>query len=178
MKRFLRNLAAAALVLLALAFAALWVRSHFVVDRIAGTTSARRHLDVISCKGTLDLRVAYPYPYREAFEWQQSEAFVPRRGPWYALGFAFERGSIAFAPLHTGPADFPPAPYLILRVPNGFLVAAFAAYPARRAWVARRRRRERFLREQRLCVRCGYDLRASSGRCPECGTDFARPLSA
>jgi hypothetical protein len=33
---------------------------------------------------------------------------------------------------------------------------------ARRRFLARRR-------EQNLCVECGYDLRASAGRCPECG---------
>jgi hypothetical protein len=51
-------------------------------------------------------------------------------------------------------------PYLTPIVP----CAALPAVILIRAW----RRRRRF--RSGLCARCGYDLRASQGRCPECGT--------
>ncbi len=57
----------------------------------------------------------------------------------------------------------------ILRMPHWFVVLLAAILPAWRfGGFARRRRRYRL--EHGLCVHCGYDLRGTPERCPECGT--------
>jgi len=67
------------------------------------------------------------------------------------------------------PTARPPRDYA---VPYWWLIAAGAALPfGRLAWVGlgwNRRRRSR-RRAAGLCTACGYDLRATPGRCPECG---------
>jgi hypothetical protein len=50
--------------------------------------------------------------------------------------------------------------------PAWLIVVVAAVLPAR--WLATSVRRRRASRLG-LCLRCGYDLRASGGRCPECG---------
>jgi hypothetical protein len=52
-------------------------------------------------------------------------------------------------------------------IPFWALLTLFAVYPSVRAW---RRRRTHALSDQCRCAFCGYDLRASKERCPECGT--------
>jgi hypothetical protein len=57
----------------------------------------------------------------------------------------------------------------MVAAPYWFLCLVFACLPAWRA-VAERRRLVRERRQRRgLCPRCGYDLRATPGKCPECG---------
>jgi hypothetical protein len=66
-------------------------------------------------------------------------------------------------------------PFTVVRIPLwhfGVIFATLAILLGWRAW------RRRDLVAPRRCRKCGYDLRASVGRCPECGEEFATGLSA
>lgn len=54
--------------------------------------------------------------------------------------------------------------------PAWLAFAVTFALPAARIVPIYRTLRRRRLRDAGLCERCGYDLRATTGRCPECGT--------
>ncbi len=82
-------------------------------------------------------------------------------------GFALASGSTP------GPADSYEPPvrqpfhyYQLLRIPYWFLMISLLLPFARWAFLLHRRRR--WVRTGH-CAACGYDLRASVGRCPECG---------
>jgi hypothetical protein len=57
--------------------------------------------------------------------------------------------------------------------PTVFLAAAAAMLPA--MWVIRNVKRRKW-RQSGFCAACGYDLRATPDRCPECGTIPAKTI--
>ena len=63
-----------------------------------------------------------------------------------------------------------------LEMPCWFLVIVTGSLPAFRiAGIYYRRQRNRRRQQHGLCPACGYDLRATPDRCPECGTATKAP---
>jgi hypothetical protein len=93
-------------------------------------------------------------------------------GPYYSsapraqflpTGSWLQRRGFGFAPA-TQPWD----PDLVVSLPNWFLAAMLAILPSLQIRAALRLRHRR---REGLCLQCGYDLRASPDRCPECGAE-------
>jgi hypothetical protein len=74
---------------------------------------------------------------------------------WGVLGFAYAA------------ADFPNASFRLVAIPYPVVVLATAAGPL---WWGWRVRRARTRSREGRCAKCGYDLRESQERCPECGS--------
>ena len=62
-----------------------------------------------------------------------------------------------------------PTGQLMMSVPIYIGILLFGAYPL---WMALPFRRRRKRKKLGLCLKCGYDLRGSKDRCPECGKEF------
>ena len=104
--------------------------------------------------------VERPKPYAELYD---------HPSVWNRLGFAFATFSPGGSFFYSSAGRA--AHGCILQVPCWFLAALTALLPSRRLatrWRAARRRKAG------LCPHCGYDLRASKDRCPECGTEISK----
>ena len=90
---------------------------------------------------------------RLGFGWQSATSAVPR--PPYTAG----AGTVTVS-------------YKNLAIPLWFVGADLIIWPV--VFLTRQMRRRRRVRLGH-CLQCGYDLRASSSRCPECGTPVPNP---
>ena len=175
MKRLLLNLMTVVSLLLCAAVVVPWVRSYWVSDFLFGksvfdTPQGTRHLREwsvgIGAGGTAFTFASFTWdvvpadgsmPVTDGAEWRwERQNPQPPRGSsmsfWDRYGFGFERHD----------------PLIVVYLPL-WLPSLFCALPPV-LWLRRRLKRRRGARAG-LCACCGYDLRATPGRCPECGDD-------
>ena len=190
MKRRLLNLLTGLSLLLCVAICLAWVRSYFATDRFFRSTFATRGAwtdwvqdDLQFGRGGVGFnRVVQSETgadYRERMEvllrrYAGPPPFHERGAPAYPnfqitaddeprLGFKYG----TFQSSGARPIPWSSRGFQVV-APLWAVLPVAAALPACRGLIVYRRRR-RF--GAGLCPRCGYDLRATPGRCPECGTE-------
>lgn len=105
---------------------------------------------------------------------------VERSGKWFEFrdpppdlpanaARVFPGRQVSFAGFLFASRRLPNAIQTVVLFPIFVVAALFAPLPLADVMLIRRRRRRERRLAAGLCVRCGYDLRASPDRCPECG---------
>ena len=177
MTRHLLNVLTVLSLLVAVAAAGLWVRARWRMDRLSRRTEQRQWLLVNRPIGFCLSVHTHDVPQPpEPWQWETAEVAAKEQAALRAYrswaGFrwgAFRSGGtrpIAYIDGNGVSRVTVPALSRFVLVPHWFPVAALLVPPLLAAIASMRRRR----RDRRgLCARCGYDLRATPDRCPECG---------
>lgn len=170
MRRFTRHaftIAAGLSLFLSLLTAGMWIHSRRYTSAVmlighcrrTSLTSCSSRLIFLLDTSTNGKRFQHPTYFIE------NERLVS--GPWDFIDATFPSSPICTVGevMTSGELGREPRDYLVLH--HAFVVAVFLVLPAVAAIrVARRHRRKK----TGLCPTCGYDLRATPDRCPECGT--------
>ena len=184
-RRCLVNFVTALSLLLCVAVLLLWVRSYAVCDSVVhtrvGATGQGVHVrewDGAASRGVLRLRLVdyvwngsshglemHSGPYQKGNWWRRSRQppVEPLTGFWFPNTFWHRCGFAAFR--QSVPSVRPPGHVGFIAFPLWLPAAIFAAVPVKRLL-------DRVLKSHAAgaCGACGYDLRATPDRCPECGT--------
>jgi hypothetical protein len=156
--------------------ACLWIRSNRLFEELNHVTqsgAARPARDVLYGFGSASGRAyagflvleGIPTNKRLPSGWHFSRSHTSSGWPLsvYLLGFQYWNTTIARGPgsgtVHARG----------LAIPYWFLTSAFGAWPVLHGIGAYRARKHRADRCFGLCGHCGYDLRGTVDRCPECG---------
>jgi hypothetical protein len=146
----------------------LWARSYWAWD-VVQWTFAGHPGELYASQGRVtyhrqDLASFLVRPDRPRWHWHH-EASPPQSNDGPAFGIPPEVGwwwrGFGWTSLSTAGGL---AVHRFAYAPHWALAALFLALPL--AWLASRRRRRS---RHEMCAACGYDLRATPDRCPECG---------
>jgi hypothetical protein len=167
-RRLFTVLSALSLVLCA-ATVVLWVRSYWRSDFV-GWSGPSRVAGSLSVQGMIRVdHATYPAPWQG---WRMQSS--PRSDLPGGLSAEASHPGNKIRLLGAGYREIDYGDGSALRrsvyLPHWMLAGVAALGPAAWACVAWRRSRRR---PAGLCLACGYDLRATPGRCPECGTAAA-----
>jgi hypothetical protein len=180
--------------LLCVAIVLLWIRSDWYQDALLRADGGSKHLlrviSIISVDGVvsacsskqdvtgnylLDPEMHGTTVNASAFGWK---LFIQKLETWpdWFPGQPERRPAPGFLGFHYVHALYPmrdvTADEYGLSIPHWFLALLAALLPV--WWSFALWRRRRYYRENLLCRRCGYDLRATPERCPECGMAVVR----
>jgi hypothetical protein len=164
--------------LLCVATIALWVRSYHVHDEAVHARVGGTYTEIYSGMGRMTIERTDGCPY-DLVHWQRSRGgpssvwidtlAAPDGREWVKPMFD-ESGYL----IASGPWFIPTGPRSVTWIRYWLVVLLAALLPVVHAvpFVFNRWRARRFAREGR-CPHCGYDLRATPDRCPECGRPAA-----
>lgn len=181
--------------LLCAATVVLWVRSYWVWDHVTGEFATQPRLDpgrgglrqyafiidrdsmtlidsIDGCLIFMFTRVSGEDSdgsglANQGWEWQSSPNHPDRLWPILS-----SLGKFEFSMPHASYPQGESVSQINAHLPDWCLAAATAVLPV--VWVIRFRARNH--RAVGRCVKCGYDLRATPHRCPECGTPVTLPV--
>ena len=192
MGRRLFNIVTALSLLLGVAVAGLWVRSYFAGDhvsviRISSDGQTKHYCFLESSAGGLycctgDFTILHPFDVNEHEDMRPSQPIrwsvdrhpryphIPIEGRRLVLG-------MDWVTLHELNAGSNQSSEKMLIVPHAWIVLLLLLLPGLRG-ILWGRNKWRQKRNAGLCAKCGYDLRASTERCPECGTPIHAEASA
>jgi hypothetical protein len=176
--------------LLCAATAALWVRSHWRLDiwlndsRPNGPHWYTRNFEAISQNGEIQVSCSWNRPLTAV-----SHGWMYRDGPaahsdvmtnywqrhfpvWGHVGIVikWERLTNADDQAFPSTANLPPGLDITIYLRYWLLTLVFAISPMIELQRLLSRRKQTLRQLRNHCANCGYDLRATPDRCPECGT--------